>query len=420
MTFWEAYQSGVLNRVVLYVLLMSAMLVMAGCAELEARNQAYAGKDALMACDFSEAVDHFERAYGVLSHNPDVTFGLAVSLLLDTLSQEDVSSVLDGMGFTQDIASFCLDMMAREPSDDSDAEECGSPHESLDSSVVWPHPCLNFNTCSLWDYVDSELRWLDLVRLTERHDARFALMADLFAATASEVDGAYTIEDVLGYKKLTFHAADLYFLSGLMDLARFAIQIASHYELDFSIEASFVGEHCVDRAAYLNRYLCIAGNAPGTHVDIRVFERGVDRLHRAFEEAYTLRERIDKSEPEPCMPSYSLLHWNRVPYGVLDNLITFTASFAEAPYRVTEILYPDVVMDVDAFVHDLPFRDQETYLMTCQDEELISDLGLFIRAINRATTPNLLDESCASLCLSPEIGYRLSSGWRKWSLEELW
>ncbi len=264
----QYHDRGGLNKVVLYILLLAGMFVQVSCAELEARNEAYAGKDALLACQFSDAVEHFERAYRVLSHHPDVTFGLAVALLLDTLAEDDVSSILYEMGFTQDITSFCSDMMERDtPKDEPGEDICVSGLGGQHASVVWPHPCWNSGDCSIWEHLDQALSWMDIVSVIQRHEAQLSLVSELLVSTADELDDAYTLEDVFGYKKLTIHAADLYLFSGLMELARVVTDIVVHYALDFSVYDTFVGDSCWEHAQYLNHHLGFQREGVETEVD---------------------------------------------------------------------------------------------------------------------------------------------------------
>lgn len=410
--------------IIVWVVLIAILHI--SCAALEARDEAYAGRDALLACDFSLAVRHFESAYRVLDHHSEVTFGYGVATILDVLNAPDVRDVLIKLGASRDVTSLCLEWKAREDSVDTDKGNTESPTDDCEPlflrDIVFSNKesCLN-ESCSLVSGIDSALTWHTVFSVIEHHKTRLSLAAELLSLSASQWDEAYTLEDIFGVKTLGIHPADAFLLAALIEGILFVSEIAGHYDTQFGIRDTFEDKDCESNAAYLNAVVGLPNTDGAGYAVNRVhFERCMKYLKSAFEKAYQLREVVDRAQTVDCDTTQSLLSWTTVPYGVMDNVISLCAAFEQEPYVIQELLAPDLSVDMVYFLTHLPYRSPTEPFFVCAQDQLELKYEFLIEAINCVTTPNLLAEGEGTLKLDSQFSYRLSSGWLKWTPLDLW
>ena len=139
-----------------------------------------------------------------------------------------------------------------------------------------------------------------------------------------------------------------------------------------------------------------------------------DYINKTFQQAKIIREDFD-SNTNPCPPQISLLQWSDVPYGVMDNIVSLTSAFQSEPYTIHDIITPDVTIDLNSFLSELPVRAPNAPFASCNNDSLRLDFSLYIRAINDATSPDLLSTDSEQFEFHPDLSYRLSSGWRQWT-----
>lgn len=403
-------------------LILILPICLTACQELKARDEANAGKDALLECNFESAFIHFTNAHEIIDDNNDINIGLATSELLLTLNSKDFTNIIYKFGFTQNLQEFCLQNInppensppKQNPIGQQPPDACASNFHSNTHNINLPHSCANTNQCNYIDHIQPTLTWNDIIHAFNNNRAHLEHISQLFAQTADALDSPYALHDVFNISTLNIHPADLFFFASLIDLSLLIVSATDNYKNSFSVAQTLQNDECLAYAAFLNQNMGIADSP----VDISEYKSkllsALKYINKAFQQAKIIREDFD-SNTAPCPPQGSLLQWSDVPYGVMDNIVSLTSAYQSEPFIIQDILSPDVMLDLNSFLSALPSRAQSTPFASCREDELHLDLSIYIRAINDATSPDLLDTSSDQLELHPDLSYRLSSGWRQWT-----
>ena len=398
------------------------------CDEIEARNHAYAGRDDLKECDFESAYDHFEKAYGVLKNYEEVAIGTAFSLLLKTLHTEEMAQLQLHLGLTQTIQQFCLQQVEKnkaeeenQTQEDTKESDCAaSPYPDISGSTVsWPHPCAGLDDCKFAEYIDTALQWQDVIQTIIHNRDALLDSSNILARAAEHMDEAYTMDDIFGLDHIALHPADIYLIAGMLKMLVAAADIASLYDTSFSVRDALNTSDCQKQTDLLNAHLGVAQNATTVSATPDLFNTAMIHFADAFRTGQELRSDVDNNEPEDdeCIEIVSLFRWLDIPYGVSDNIIAITSAFSQLQAIPADVLLPDVTFDLSALFSDLPTRTPDNIVFSCDASQ--ANYKIYIDAINRITTPYLLKPDEPRFHLNPDIGYRMSSGWRRWSFTDL-
>lgn len=390
------------------------------CQELKARDEANAGKDALLECNFESAFIHFTNAHEIIDDNNDINIGLATSELLFTLNSKDFTNIIYKFGFTQNIQEFCLQHIntpqeqPSEPQDQHAPDACASNFHTSTQNINLPHSCANTNQCNYIDHIQPTLTWNDIIHAFNNNRAHLEHISQLFAQTADALDSPYALHDVFNISTLNINPADLYFFAAIIDLSLFITTTSNLYKNAFSVVQTIQTDDCQTYAAFLNQNIGIADSPVDISEYKSNFLSALKYINKTFQQAKIIREDFD-SNTNPCPPQISLLQWSDVPYGVIDNIVSLTSAFQSAPYTIHDIITPDVTIDLNSLLSELPVRAPNAPFASCNNDSLRLDFSLYIRAINDATSPDLLSTDSEQFELHPDLSYRLSSGWRQWT-----
>lgn len=401
-------------------LILILPICLTACQELKARDEANAGKDALLECNFESAFIHFTNAHEIIDDNNDINIGLATSELLFTLNSKDFTNIIYKFGFTQNIQEFCLQHIntpqeqPSEPQDQHAPDACASNFHTSTQNINLPHSCANTNQCNYIDHIQPTLTWNDIIHAFNNNRAHLEHISQLFAQTADALDSPYALHDVFNISTLNINPADLYFFAAIIDLSLFITTTSNLYKDAFSVVQTIQTDDCQTYAAFLNQNIGIADSPVDISEYKSNFLSALKYINKTFQQAKIIREDFD-SNTNPCPPQISLFQWSDVPYGVIDNIVSLTSAFQSAPYTIHDIITPDVTIDLNSFLSELPVRAPNAPFASCNNDSLRLDFSLYIRAINDATSPDLLSTDSEQFELHPDLSYRLSSGWREWT-----
>lgn len=403
-----------MNKALLITLLLLPLCC--GCEELRARDEANAGKNALLECNFENAFIHFSNAHDILDHNNDINIGLAASELLLTLNSKEFTNLFNAFGFTQSIQDLCLKNIDipqdQHHTQDQDINSCNS---GISSNIQLPHTC-NEVHCNHFEYIDPKLEWKDIFDAIDTHAHSFEHISELFAETADQLSTPYTIRNIFGFSELHIHSADLYFFAAILELSRFVTSVASQYKTSFSVAKSLQIEDCTSYAEYINQNIGISEHPIEISPYIHTLRKSFKHLNSAFTQAQEILK-DNLSRTDACPSKVSLLQWSEVPYGVTDDILSLASSFNTEPYIIKDILSPSITLDLNAL--SFPTRQPQEPLASCQNNHIHIDYSIYIQAINACTSPDLLSDNRDQFELSSELSYRLSSGWRRWTPADL-
>lgn len=404
-----------MNKALLIILLLLPLCC--GCEELRARDEANAGKDALLECNFESAFIHFSNAHDIMDHNNDINIGLAASELLLTLNSNDFKNLFQAFGFTQSIQDFCLQNINSHQdqyhSQDQNIDSCSS---GISSNIQLPHTCSESVHCDRFEYIDPKLEWKDIFEAISTHVQNFEHISDLFAETADQLREPYTIRDIFGFSELYIHPADLYFFAAIFELSMFVTSVASQYKTSFSVAKSLQTEDCQTYAEYINQNMGISDHPIEVSPYINMLRKSFKHLNSAFTQAQKiLKDTLERTDA--CPPKVSILQWSEVPYGVTDDILSLASSFATEPHIIKDIISPNITLDLNTL--SFPARQPQDALASCPNDHIHIDYSIYIQAINDCTSPDLLSNNRDQIELSPGLSYRLSSGWRRWTPADL-
>ena len=408
------------KRSSLALLFLLFPICLTACQELKARDEANAGKDALLECNIESAFIHFTNAHEIIDDNNDINIGLATSELFFTLNSTEFTNIFLKSGFTQSFQEFCLQNIhtqqehPSEPQDQQSPDACASNFHTSAQNIKLPHPCATSEQCKYIEYIPPDLTWKDIIYALNNNRDHLEHISQLFAQTADTLTSPYALHDIFNVSTLNIHPADLYFFASLINLSLLIASAADNYKNTFSVTQTLQNDDCIAYAAFLNQNIGIAASPVDISEYKSKFLSAFKYINKAFQQAKIIREDFD-ANTAPCPPQVSLLQWSDVPYGVMDNILSLTSSFQTEPFIIQDILSPEVMLDLNSLLSALPARAQSAPFASCREDELHLDLSIYIRAINDATSPDLLDTASDQLDLHPDLSYRLSSGWRQWT-----
>ena len=285
--------------------------------------------------------------------------------------------------------------------------------------MKWPYPCDDFEHCDYIAYIDKSLEWHEIIETVS--DNRWELLRSSYIITdvANHMKEPYVIEDVLGVKRLTIQRSDLYLFSAMVKLLVFASDVAAVYENRFSVSESLDDRNCRNQMDILNRYIGIAAELPDVSDSIIVFTDMMADIENAFVNARLLRDEYDNDTSQKCGNSVSIFNWVEVPYGVMDNIISVASAFKQDPVVISDVFSPDLRIDLSGLLQHLPVRTSEEPVVSCGDNGLEAAYGIYIKYFNDYVNPPLFEPDTEHFDLHHDINYRLSSGWRKWTVLDL-
>ncbi len=406
------------RKIFLYILIC---LLCISCEMIEARDNAYAGRDALKSCDFYNAYKYFSESYALVKDDQDVSLGYAFSCLLAILDSEPFSGILMRLGMTSTIGEFCIDRTNR-PNDETQTnsqDRCSGDDVNI-HSMQWPHPCSETEHCNDYiSYIDTSLQWHDIIDAIDKNRRELLRSSNIITDVANHMKAPYVINDVLGYSSLTIHQADLYLLSAAVKTLVFASDIASAYENKFSVYDTLDDRICTHQASIINQYIGVANSTPDLFQSMVIFTDMMSDIEKAFVHAHQLRESNDNKDSQSCGEAISIFNWTNVPYGVMDNIISISSAFRQKPTVIQDIFSPEISVDLSALLKHLPIRNANEPIVSCDGDGSVGMMGIYIEFLNRYITPPLFEPDIDQFKLHHDISYRLSSGWRKWTPADL-
>ena len=396
-----------------------------GCSALEARDEANAGKEELIHCNFQWARDHFEHAYDLKPKNPDIIMGLAISRALVLIANEDFGHILKKLGVKLSVSAYCHELSETDFEYTEEMDENGCVTKNYSSGNVVFHPCQNEDSCEFSEYIDKTLTFKEIFDTLKLYKNELESISRLSLFASQNIGDNYTIHDLNGIGDIHINRTDLHFISVLFSSLAMIAEISGNYEWDYSVKdvLSLDEMTCDEQAQWYNQHLLVKESDSEIDTDevVNSFVWIMHQLSIISQEAYQIRESYDeKIIDDPCLERDYLFHWERVPYGVLKNIGSISETFDAEPYISNGYLSPDVLFDIHQFFYSPPSRLAATPIAECRYQEIVWDLSGFVESINDCTQPAILDsQQTASIHIAPELSYRLSSGWLRWSPVDL-
>ena len=408
-----------MRRIGFCILALILAICTCACDELTARDEAYKGLDALKACDFYGAQQHFAEAYPVLKDKPAVELGFAFSILFGALDAPDFSSLLMRLGMTSTLQEVCLNRNERPVYDTIAGEDDCLSNRSGEHDIEWPYLCTDSADCDGLSHIDPSLLWWDIVDVIQQNRNTLLRTSSMFSNAANHMSAPYTVDNMLGFRSLTIHQADLLFFAAIIKTLVFLSDVATKYETRFSVVQTLDHTYCSQQADIINRYVGIAGNSPNLSDSISLVKSIFFDIELAFVHARLLREAYDNDPQSQCARNLSIFKWTNVPYGVMDNIISFASAFRQSQVVVRDVFSPDIQIHLSALLSNLPARTMQQTIVMCVRDELDAVLGIYVQYLNQYITPPLFEPGLESFKLHHDTSYRLSSGWRRWSFADL-
>ena len=389
------------------------------CNELTARDEAYKGLDALRACDFYGAQQHFSEAYPVLKDKPAVELGFAFAILLGALDAPDFSSLLMRLGMTSTLRDFCLKQNERPAYDIIVGEDDCLSNRSGGHDIEWPYPCTDSADCDGLSHIDPSLLWGDIVDVIQQNRNTLLSTSSMFSNAANHMSAPYTADNMMGLRSITIHQADLLFFAAIIKTLVFLSDVATQYETQFSVVQTLERKDCLKQADIINRYVGIAGNSPNLYDSESLVKSIFFDIELAFVHARLLREAYDSDSNPQCAQNLSIFKWTNVPYGVMDNIISFASAFRQTPVVVHDIFTPELQINLPELLGNLPIRTTEQLLVSCDRNKLALSAGVYIQYLNQYISPPLFEPGLETFKIHHDITYRASTGWRRWTFFDL-
>ena len=399
------------------------LILMNSCSEIEARDEANAGKDELISCHFEWAREHFEQAYDLKPQNTDITLGLAISKTLELTEKKDINRIIHQLGFTQSVTEYCHTLSDDDNNSSEYIDDNGCTRHHYSQSI--PHPCDDDSSCDYVDYIDQSLTLKEISDTLYEHREELLSISRLFQFASESINDHYSIAGIPGFGEIHLNAADLTFISALVRTLVVCTEILQFYDVNFPLKdiLSLDTLDCESKAQWYNRHLVIKSTGSKFDSDkiVRLFMDVTHQLYNISMQGYSIRWKYDENiRDNPCYQRDFLFHWEKVPYGIYKNIENVTKTFENEPFIGTDFIEPVTEMDIRKFMTEPPYRSTDRPVVVCDKQELVWDLGIFIASINACTSPEILDSSDkTSLHLSHDTSFRLSSGWMKWTPTDL-
>jgi len=402
------------SRLVALLIVLFSFVCLNGCAELEARDQAKAGKKALKSCRFADAYEHFDRANDLVSGNEEILLGLGISEILTVVESEEVRAILPLLGITKSLEEACLE--ALEDDDESEETEeassvCGNvkfdiSHESSDNHIIEISP---------------ELTWQALFDAVYTNREKLYSASKHLQRSARKIDGAYSVGDVFGYKEVKLHSADIAGAASIAAGLSFVSGVLYHYSLSFSVKETLDNrDKCIEFSNLMNSYVFRG-------------ERSID-VDRALESYELLRSAIGLvvkygedlwneydavvDNPDICF-NESVLKWENVPYGIYYDLEKVARlELSDGLLDLDELIDPAATLDLVRMLENLPTQ-KSGEIVTCTDDKIVWTVQELAIQLNQVMLEPVFDESSDGLRLNSTYDYRLNSAWLNWDFAKL-
>lgn len=412
------------NRSIISVLYIAFfMLVGNACASLEAREEAYLGRDALKSCQFAEAYDHFSNAHNLLRSNEEILIGLGLSELALFLTSDDFNALLPRFGASKTLVDLC-----HEAQDEDEAQD-EAPTTSCETiSFSKFRPSSHDGTARFYANIDPKLTWQNCIDVLVTHANLLQDAAKHLLRAAQKIDDHYNLGDVFSFKDLSLNRADIALLAATAALLSGLSRILSHYDNRFSLRdtlEAFDLDQYDAQSALLNSYLLTpAQNDADASDALPAIEKAIIALGILAEKGYELREDYNDNGPrlddDGCEKHTQLLRWETVPYGIYTDIKKLHDALKDDHTLVlNRLLDPSATLSLPALLSRLPTRPAQLTILTAQNNELVWSLQSIAKQLNSAFTPPIFDESSGNLYLAHDYNYRLNSAWLKLNIQDL-
>ncbi len=414
-----------MKKVISFLFLTSILFLTQACDKLEAQEEANLGKSALQNCEFENARKHFQKAHDLYPSHEDILIGLAISEIADYASTKEIEDIMRKIGFNKTLASLCLENLDDSKDENSDENLC----KTLELSDFFKDQndtseAFRIHTSE----ITPELVWSDILNTLNNQNDELLLAAEHFQEAARILDERTWRVDFFGYEDIGFHKADFAAFSAAFYLIHAAVIILSDYQFDFSVkETADAIQNNDDEtlATIINENLLIHKpdefNAPAAQAPIFQLFQSIALAAEGMQYLYDLKKRpeeFDVFSDSGCLQRRSLFHWEKTMPGIIKDLDKTSTIFEETDTILSlgEFLMPDVHLDLDQLLSNLPERNKQKAIVTVNNGEWTWSLNDEIITINQSFAPAIFNTHAFSL--DSDISFRLDTAWAKFDFSK--
>lgn len=394
-------------------------LWLTSCAIFEVQGLAEKGEESLKQCEFTKASQYFEEAYDIHQNHAELSLGYGIAAIFGILASEDIKTLLQRLGFSGDFEQLCRSRQNL-PTD------CRTPFPEY----LLAHPCDRQTDCDFARYIDETLTWEEIRLVMEHHLPALEKAANALAYAATEFKSNYSITSFFDDQALSFHPADIYFAAASLELVVALLKTSRAYRWDFSVMDSFLS---TIKKKFHNPDIFVMAMIDSHNNNLFVLQkREVDAsATRNYRDAFSwINKTMTRAyKMVEMQESSGYIQWHTLPYGVVSDLIAFSAAMKKATPDLSTVVFPYTDFQYAALRKNPPHRSAANPIVKLQgkyDDDgnivyyLDWDFEEFVVSLNNVLKPPIFDASSNHYYLRENYDLRLSSGWRRFEPKALW